>query len=284
MEKQHLTRCLICSKAWSKFISIRAVAKKGAKILFDNAGVSITHHSSVVATGTSKGTNLYLLDFEPVNCGEPPDQSSFSTSLLSKTTAAPIITWHHRLGHLNTAKIKRMESLGAADGLLISKTSPISICEGCVYVKQHIQPFPTGGSTRGTRIGDIIHSDLVGPMSVPSPSGSRYMVIFKDDFSSYSSIFFLKQKSEAFEHFKYFVLRLEKETNNSVNIFRSDNGGEYTGREFEYWIKSKGIRHETSIPKIPQQNGVSERQNFLLDIVFIKRVSGCGTRYNGNSL
>ena len=66
---------------------------------------------------------------EPINCGytgEPSDQSSvsspssFSTSLLSKTTAAPIITWHHRLGHLNTATIKRMESLGAADGLLIS--------------------------------------------------------------------------------------------------------------------------------------------------------------------
>ena len=86
------------------------------------------------------------------------------------------------------------------------------------------------------------------------------MVIFKDDFSGYSSIFFLKQKSEAFEHFKYFVLRLEKETNDSVNIFRSDNGGEYTGKEFEHWIKSKGIRHETSISKTPQQNGVSERR------------------------
>lgn len=113
--------------------------------------------------------------------------------------------------------------------------------------------FPTDGRTRGTRIGDIIPSDLVGPMSVPSPSGSRYMVVFKDDFSSYPSIFFLKQKSEAFEHLKYFVLRLEKETNHSVNIFRSENGEEYTEREFEYWIKSKGIRHETSIPKTPQQ-------------------------------
>ncbi len=85
--------------------------------------------------------------------------------------------------------------------------------------------------------------------------------IFKDDFSSYSSIFFLKNKSETFEHFKYFVLRLEKETSNSVNIFRSDNGGEYTGKEFEQWIKSKSIRHETIIPKTPQKKGVSERQN-----------------------
>jgi hypothetical protein len=87
------------------------------------------------------------------------------------------------------------------------------------------------------------------------------MVIFKDDFSGYSSISFLKHKSETAEHFKFFVLRLEKETHNSLNVLRSDNGGEYKGDDFQEWLKSKGIRHETSIPKTPQQNGVSERQN-----------------------
>lgn len=98
-------------------------------------------------------------------------------------------------------------------------------------------------------------------MSVLSIGGARYMVIFKDDFSGYSSVSFLKQKSEASEHFKYFVLRLEKETKQQVNIFRTDNGGEYTGGEFQSCLRSKAIRHETSIPKTPQQNGVSERQN-----------------------
>ncbi len=44
------------------------------------------------------------------------------------------------------------------------------------------------------------------------------MVIFKDDFSGYCSIFFLKQKSESVEHFKFFVLRLEKEINSCVNV------------------------------------------------------------------
>lgn len=46
-----------------------------------------------------------------------------------------------------------------------------------------------------------------------------------------------------------------------MNVLRTDNGGEYTGGDFQKWIKFKGIRHETSIPKTPQQNGVSERQN-----------------------
>jgi hypothetical protein len=130
-----------------------------------------------------------------------------------------------------------------------------------VYGKHHHQPFPTKGRTRGTRIGDLIHSDLVGPMSIPSPSGLLYMVIFKDDFSGYCSIFLHKKKSETAKQFKFFLLRLEKETNSFVNVLITDNGGGYTGGNFQKWIKSKGIRHETSFPKTLQHNGVSERQN-----------------------
>jgi hypothetical protein len=46
-----------------------------------------------------------------------------------------------------------------------------------------------------------------------------------------------------------------------VNVLITDNGGGYTVGNFQNWIKSKGIRHETSFPKTLQQNGVSERQN-----------------------
>lgn len=42
---------------------------------------------------------------------------------------------------------------------------------------------------------------------------------------------------------------------------RSDNVGEYVSDTFSKWLQSKGIRHETSVAKIPEQNGVAERQN-----------------------
>lgn len=240
----------------ANLFSVRAAARNGVVVTFNNEDVVMSKNSSIIAVETCKKSNLYLLDIEPTNQIEPT-----AVSLLSRTIANPIHVWHHRFGHLNTATIKKMHSLRVVDGLLITTEPQPAICEGCVYGKHHIQPFPTDGRTRGTRIGDLIHSDLVGPMSVLSIGGARYMVIFKDDFSGFSSVSFLKQKSEASEHFKYFVLRLEKETKQQVNIFRTDNGGEYTGGEFQSWLRSKGIRHETSIPKTPQQNGVSERQN-----------------------
>ena len=43
-----------------------------------------------------------------------------------------------------------------------------------------------------------------------------------------------------------------------------DNGGEYTSHVFEEHLSSHGIRHETTVPKTPEQNGTAERFNRTL--------------------
>ena len=49
-----------------------------------------------------------------------------------------------------------------------------------------------------------------------------------------------------------------------MKTFRTDNGGEFTSNEFEEYLKSEGIKHEFTIPKCPEQNGVAERLNRTL--------------------
>ena len=44
----------------------------------------------------------------------------------------------------------------------------------------------------------------------------------------------------------------------------TDNGGEYTSARFEELLKCEGIRHERTIPRTPEQNGVAERMNRTL--------------------
>lgn len=90
---------------------------------------------------------------------------------------------------------------------------------------------------------------------------SRYYVLFKDDFCGFRVVHFIRQKSEASKLFKLFVIRLHSETGQHVNTLRSDNGGEYGGKEFNLWLSKKGIKHESSVPYNPEQNGVSERVN-----------------------
>ena len=135
------------------------------------------------------------------------------------------------------------------------------MCEGCIYGKHHRLPFPTSGRTRGKKIGDLIHSDVCGPVSVSFSGGAKYFVTFKDDYSSYAVSHFIKQKSEVFELFKHFVKRVKVEIGNEVVCLRSDNGGEYVGKEFETWLLENDIRHETTVSYTPEQNGVSERLN-----------------------
>ena len=48
--------------------------------------------------------------------------------------------------------------------------------------------------------------------------------------------------------------------------FRSDNGTEYVNNDFDYFLSSNGIIHQTTCVDTPCQNGVAERKNrHLLD-------------------
>ena len=57
---------------------------------------------------------------------------------------------------------------------------------------------------------------------------------------------------------------MEKSLGQSVKILRTDNGGEFTSSEFESYLKKEGIKHQFTIPKCPEQNGVAERFNKTL--------------------
>ncbi|GBN44324.1 Retrovirus-related Pol polyprotein from transposon TNT 1-94, partial [Araneus ventricosus] len=50
----------------------------------------------------------------------------------------------------------------------------------------------------------------------------------------------------------------------TLKVLRSDNGGEYIGKEIEDFLKEQGIVHQLTVPYSPQQNGVSERKNRTL--------------------
>lgn len=50
-------------------------------------------------------------------------------------------------------------------------------------------------------------------------------------------------------------------TGKKIAILRSENGVEYTSEEFVDYLIDKGILHQFSVPRTPQQNGVAETTN-----------------------
>jgi transposase InsO family protein len=71
----------------------------------------------------------------------------------------------------------------------------------------------------------------------------------------------LKTKDEVFSKFKKFKALIENLSERNIKILRSNNGGEYTSKEFLNFCKDVLIKRELTIPYNPQQNGVVEQKN-----------------------
>jgi hypothetical protein len=98
-------------------------------------------------------------------------------------------------------------------------------------------------------------------MPVKSLGLSYYYVIFIDDYSTKNWLYLLKTKDEVFKKFQEFKEEIENLTNKKIKTLKTDNGGEYTSKEFIALCKLAGIRREMIVPHNPQQNGVAERKN-----------------------
>ena len=78
-------------------------------------------------------------------------------------------------------------------------------------------------------------------MNISAKSGYYYFITFTDDLSRYRYIYLMKYKSESFKIFKRFHNEVEKQTEKSIKIFRSDREGEYFIYEFLTYLEENEI-------------------------------------------
>ena len=162
--------------------------------------------------------------------------------------------WHERLGHQSVAHVRNF--LEAAK--IEYEDEDNFLCEGCIFGKQHRAVFSRSES-KATKCGEIVHADVCGPMQETSLGGSRYFLLFKDDFSHFRTVYFLQQKSEVTKYFGQFLQSVRNKTGHNSDILRSDNGLEFLNKSMEEILQKEGIRHQRSAPYSPQQNGRAER-------------------------
>jgi len=85
--------------------------------------------------------------------------------------------------------------------------------------------------------------------------GGRYFVLFIGERSGRLAISLLKQKSEVFECFKKYEVKVERRTSKKIRCLRSDGGGEYTGHSVQKYLSDKGITQKMTQPYTPEPNG-----------------------------
>lgn len=165
-----------------------------------------------------------------------------------------LVTWHRRFGQVSYHTLLKLQS--SVTGLAIQRTkNDIQKCEFCPLGKQHREPFKTS-KTRATKILQLIHSDLCGPMEKRSIGGAKYnMLTFTDDFSRKLFVYFIAETSSVIDIFLDFKRLMENQTEHKIKILRTDNGTEYVSERFDDALKRSGIQHQMTFTYTPEQNG-----------------------------
>lgn len=232
-------------------VSVSQITNSGKYVLFGPSDVNVLDNvkniaADVILAGEKKGS-LFVM-----TVGE---------AYVKKTsqTDSPAI-WHARLGRLGYQLLQQISSKKLVDGIpALQNIHEDVVCQGCQYGKSHHLPFQRSLNRRSS-IFELVHTDLMGPTKTSSYSSFRYAMVFVDDFSRYTWVKFLKEKSEALSKFTEFKIAVEKEFGVKIKCLRSDNGGEYMSNDFFKYCDDNGISRQMTCPSTPQQNGVSERK------------------------
>jgi hypothetical protein len=85
------------------------------------------------------------------------------------------------------------------------------ICSACQAGKQVGASHPIKNVFTTTSPLEFLHMDIFGPVAYISIRGNKYGFVIIDDYSWYTWVFFLKDKSEVQGIFKKFVGRAQNE-------------------------------------------------------------------------
>ncbi|CAJ2673046.1 unnamed protein product [Trifolium pratense] len=156
------------------------------------------------------------------------DENHLSTCLLSKEDK--VKSWHQEIGHLHLRGLKKFIAEDAIRGNPKLKIEEGTICGECQIGKQTMVAHLRLQHPVTSRALELLHIDLMGPMQTESLGGKRYVFALEDDFSRFTWIDFLREKSDSFETFRNLCLQLQREK--EITMLNSDNTVDATVQPF----------------------------------------------------
>ena len=248
-----LTDVLYVPELSGNLMSVKKLTTKGFEVTFEESKCRITKNNVTFAIGTST-SNMYTLQTkERAQVAQNVDHTEECEH-----------TWHRKFGHRNLEDIRMMQKKNLVIDMKIKDCGLKDVCECCLKGKLSRPSFPKSSTTRAKSTLELVHTDLCGPMPVTTPSGNRYFMTIIDDYSRYTEVYFLKEKTEVENRIKEYVEYVKNRFDQKPKVIRSDNGTEYVNGRLRKYFKKEGIKVQHTAPYTPQQNGVAERKNRTL--------------------
>ncbi|KAI3771634.1 hypothetical protein L6452_02800 [Arctium lappa] len=224
--------------------------EKGPSVTF---GGNVLNEKGKLVLSGHRRENVYVIDMD----------STVTENLcfLSKASSDVNWLWHKRLSHLNFKTLNSLSSKELVSGLPQHSYAKESLCSACEKGKQTKASFKSKQVSSVTSPLQLLHMDLFGPVNIQSIAGKKYTLVIIDEYSRYTWVIFLRCKSDTPEELISFVKRMEVLNNLTVRSIRSDHGTEFKNSSLNNFFENKGISHNFSSVRTPQQNGVAERRN-----------------------
>jgi transposase InsO family protein len=212
--------------------------QNGYNCLFTDIGVTVFRRSddSIAFKGVLDG-QLYLVDFND-------NKAKLDTCLIAKTNMDWL--WHRRLAYVGMKNLHKLLKWEHILGLTNIHFEKDRICSACQAGKQVGVHHPHKDIMTTNKSLELLHMDLFGPIAYISIGGSKYCLVIVDEYSCFTWVFFLQEKSQTQETLKRFLRWAQKEFGLRIKKIRSDNGTEFKNSQIEGFLEEEGIKHEFS--------------------------------------
>lgn len=238
-----IPNCQFCPDVHQIILRPKALAALGYHVdPIHTMTLTCTHHLDPFTIPIFEKDELPVLRLAP------------SSSISSISHRSPNVTHlrflHAAYGHVN---IKRLAKLF---NIPVPTAFQCSVClKGKIKRKKFLKKKPRLTSCRG----ELIHTDICGPIAPLGPKNEKYMIYFIDDFTQQGFLYLMQTKSEAPEMLRKFITDFGA-LPGCLHTIRADNAQEYKAGEFARLCATMHLRQVFSAPYTAQQNGRVERR------------------------
>jgi hypothetical protein len=197
-----ISKVLLIESLDYNLLSISQLCEMGYNCLFTNKGVTVFRRSdgSFAFKGVLRG-RLYLVDFVP-------EEVELDKCLIAKRNMGWL--WHCRVAHVGMRSLNKQQRDGHILGLTNIVFERYRPCGACQAGKQVGAPHHAKNIMTTIRPLEMLHMNLFGPIAYISIGGNKYGPVIADDYSCFTWVFFLHDKSETQEVLKKFLKRAQK--------------------------------------------------------------------------
>jgi hypothetical protein len=158
-------------------LSVSQLCNMGYNCLFTNVDVSVFRSDGSLAFKGVLDGKLYLVDFSK-------EETNLDACLIAKTSMGWL--WHRRQAHVgmkNLHKLLKGEHVLGLTNVFFEKDRP---CAASQVGKQVGSTHHSKNVMTTSRLLELLHMDLFGPVAYLSIEGSKYGLVIVDDFSRFT--------------------------------------------------------------------------------------------------